>query len=414
MHSNDSRLSGAAEYLGTEQGLRRLPSRKDLQKQQKLVKRVSDLEGKLEAARRQLAESMGEPVPMQTTFGGRYRFIPSTLATLPSESLLAAQATLETMSGNAVTGDKIGRAVSTDEKPPAIDKIPAMHRSTRQSLKAHTTTQLAPASLEKPLPPAPSIANQETRGLVLDMPESSVAEKADVVVEEGTQALKDLKIPKQRLKKRKSIGIGIADDGGRYKPSPESDEEEDAELSKHSRKEGYGRLAKQQKIRHEEGVVYENMDKSEYKKRPLTPGRTKLRKVREPETKLNRGDQCQKPNPTTSAIRSQGPTSPPPGISDHFVNNSKKGGFQERDTQSNSTALSSGAHPPPVPELPRTVRLASGELVHVGLQKKAEIPPGTERSESGAGEEEASAQGGDIKEKGMKSKGSFEWPADIF
>ncbi|KAF8857557.1 hypothetical protein BDZ45DRAFT_428688 [Acephala macrosclerotiorum] len=46
------------------QQARRIPSRKDLQKQQKLVKRVSDLEGKLEAARKQLSESMGEPLPL--------------------------------------------------------------------------------------------------------------------------------------------------------------------------------------------------------------------------------------------------------------------------------------------------------------------------------------------------------------
>ena len=41
---------------------RRVPSRKDLHKQQKLVKRVSDLEGKLDAARRQLAHSI-ERIP---------------------------------------------------------------------------------------------------------------------------------------------------------------------------------------------------------------------------------------------------------------------------------------------------------------------------------------------------------------
>lgn len=40
---------------GDNHQARRVPSRKDLQKQQKLVKRVSNLEGKLEAARRQLA-----------------------------------------------------------------------------------------------------------------------------------------------------------------------------------------------------------------------------------------------------------------------------------------------------------------------------------------------------------------------
>lgn len=86
-----------------ERQAKRISSRKDLHKQQKLVKRVSDLEGKLDAARKDLLNSMGEPLPSELPVGfasnsqvqsygprvTRPRFIPGALSSLPSERLLA-------------------------------------------------------------------------------------------------------------------------------------------------------------------------------------------------------------------------------------------------------------------------------------------------------------------------------------
>jgi hypothetical protein len=60
--------------------IHRIPSRREMEKQQKLVKKVSDLEGKLQAARRQLAEVMNEPLPEQPSKPGRSRFVPGALA----------------------------------------------------------------------------------------------------------------------------------------------------------------------------------------------------------------------------------------------------------------------------------------------------------------------------------------------
>jgi len=71
------------------QSVRKIPSRKEMHQQQKLVKRVSDLESKLNAARRQLADVLGEPLPQQPPTIGRPRFIPGALASLPSERLLS-------------------------------------------------------------------------------------------------------------------------------------------------------------------------------------------------------------------------------------------------------------------------------------------------------------------------------------
>ncbi|MCJ1295541.1 hypothetical protein MMC34_007104 [Xylographa carneopallida] len=66
-------------------------SRKDLQKQQRLTKKVSDLETKLEKARRELYQSLDDvpPVPPLPSTGIRRPFVPGALASLPSERLLS-------------------------------------------------------------------------------------------------------------------------------------------------------------------------------------------------------------------------------------------------------------------------------------------------------------------------------------
>ncbi len=68
-------------------GLRREPSKRDIAKQYKLSKKVSDLENKLETARRQLELSVSNapPVPDLPPHVGRKPFRPGTLPSLPSE-----------------------------------------------------------------------------------------------------------------------------------------------------------------------------------------------------------------------------------------------------------------------------------------------------------------------------------------
>ncbi|KAL8815013.1 MAG: hypothetical protein Q9223_005815 [Gallowayella weberi] len=73
----------------TGQGLSRQPSKKDIAKQRKLSKQVSDLESKLQRARRDLEISRGwtPEVPMIPK-SGRKPFKPGALPSLPSESFL--------------------------------------------------------------------------------------------------------------------------------------------------------------------------------------------------------------------------------------------------------------------------------------------------------------------------------------
>ena len=75
------------------QGLRRQSSKKDLAKHQRLSKKVSDLESKLDIARRELEKSLQEvpPVPDVPAYLGRKPFTPGALASLPSERFLTPQ-----------------------------------------------------------------------------------------------------------------------------------------------------------------------------------------------------------------------------------------------------------------------------------------------------------------------------------
>lgn len=86
------------------QGLRRQTSKRDLAKHQRLSKKVSDLESKLDVARRELEKSLqtAPPVPDVPTHLDRKPFVPGNLASLPSERLLTPQ-TGTTPSGHSTT-----------------------------------------------------------------------------------------------------------------------------------------------------------------------------------------------------------------------------------------------------------------------------------------------------------------------
>ncbi|KAG8526350.1 uncharacterized protein KY384_000343 [Bacidia gigantensis] len=84
----------AADTPEANRGLQRRPSKKELARVQKLNKRVSDLETKLDSARQELQDSLDSApaVPQLPTTVGRKQFVPGALATLPSERLLGARA----------------------------------------------------------------------------------------------------------------------------------------------------------------------------------------------------------------------------------------------------------------------------------------------------------------------------------
>ncbi|KAI9803959.1 MAG: hypothetical protein M1833_000240 [Piccolia ochrophora] len=90
--------------LGSDSAkLQKQPSRKDLQKQQKLSKRVSDLECKLETARRELKEARGNaPTLSVVSPGARQTFIPGALPSLPSQVVFSQSAGPSTLQSDSV------------------------------------------------------------------------------------------------------------------------------------------------------------------------------------------------------------------------------------------------------------------------------------------------------------------------
>ncbi|OJJ73678.1 hypothetical protein ASPBRDRAFT_194607 [Aspergillus brasiliensis CBS 101740] len=108
--------------------VRRQKSRKELQRQAKLMKRVSDLEVKLERARRELRELVGEeqevlaPIPVPEIPYPR-KFVPGALPSLPSERLLyQAAATVSPTSprlASAPVASLAGNAQRSSENPPS-------------------------------------------------------------------------------------------------------------------------------------------------------------------------------------------------------------------------------------------------------------------------------------------------------
>ncbi|MCJ1258624.1 hypothetical protein MMC24_006457 [Lignoscripta atroalba] len=114
-----------------ENVMRKQPSRKDLQKQQKLSKKVSDLEGKLEMARRDLQQAMeeGPPVPRLPSKVGVRQFKPGALASLPSERILNSQNPSEQDDSKSKVKTKPAMPAGSAAATAAIERALGIHQA---------------------------------------------------------------------------------------------------------------------------------------------------------------------------------------------------------------------------------------------------------------------------------------------
>ncbi|KAL9038125.1 MAG: hypothetical protein Q9214_005409 [Letrouitia sp. 1 TL-2023] len=106
--------------------LKKQPSKKDIAKQQKLSKRVSDLEAKLDVARRELKLSLqGVPDIPEIPKSGRKPFKPGALTSLPSESIIDAKKILDEENDfevKAVSDPKnLTSSIASKQTPTAAD-----------------------------------------------------------------------------------------------------------------------------------------------------------------------------------------------------------------------------------------------------------------------------------------------------
>jgi hypothetical protein len=258
----------------------RVPSRKDMQKQQKLVKRVSDLEGKLEAARRQLAEALEEPIPDQPTpkIGreiGRSRFVPGALASLPSERLLSGYVasspgfsdnesnievgmavTLDDVKDNGASGQNsvvpnvaaspswVGKPLTQSGTPPQDRVLPSVERE-------ESIQETAVSNVGHIVETATTISEPSTRaydpndGDYVEGPSERETTPKPQRAKPATEKTPTKKTP---TKKRKSIFEGQADDGGRYKPSQDSGSDPESEVKKPTPKKKSTATARPRKL----------------------------------------------------------------------------------------------------------------------------------------------------------------------
>jgi hypothetical protein len=374
--------------------LRRFPSRKDLHKQQKLVKRVSDLEGKLEAARRQLAEALDEPV-LSGPPARRQPFIPGAMHSLPSERLLSAHCPSEDGLSESVSISQIGKAITTEllgpptqqaPSPPDVDKsLPPepdtpSHDRVMPSVEAvdDESVEIKEPSPETRSPLAQSVKSEQLQSVqqsatspsALSEEESS-SERSDSKDDDFEYAesgnhdtspepseVSKISVPRPRskpqpsktqvpnTKKRKSMDDPVG--GKTFKPALES--QSDISSVKAPRKDAAGKpLRKLQK--------------------------TSISKTA-PSNRRNGARSHRQPTPGKSEARADSPqsVSPPPSGPFTGLEYTKPSSQARRITTEVAEVRMTTYSPifsadgddiPPTPKLPASVRLASGEVVHI-------------------------------------------------
>lgn len=253
--------AAAADDNRYQRPVPRVPSRKDMQKQQKLVKRISDLEGKLEAARRQLADASDEPVPdLPPSKIGRLRFVPGALASLPSERLLSGyvdsdpgcsdneshievgtavpfddvkgievKKTMLSAHKGAASPSWVGKALARPGTPPQDRVVPTVEHD--ESIREKAASETGHTVIET----ATNISEPSTK--LYDPNDGDyVEEGSDRETTPKPQRVKlvteKTPLKKTPTKKRKSTFERLADDGGVYKPSQDSESDPESEVKK--------------------------------------------------------------------------------------------------------------------------------------------------------------------------------------
>jgi hypothetical protein len=423
---------------------RRIPSRKDLQKQQKLVKRVSDLEGKLEAARRQLSDSRGEPIPYQPTRVGRNKFVPGALSSLPSERLLSGYVSSDGNIGDNESENEIGRAVTIDHQNGNLPVMSSARVDTDMKELGHGNKAAVGVSTEKPLPYPPETQNQviqsvEEDDLCVKVPiqkggsvqqqeiqmttesseissandsnyEESEIEESD---KEPTPRLQPVKIspkknPAPRRKRKSNTFERMADDGGRYKPGADSESDNESDLSLTTTKK---KLSTSKPPRKLQKVVQEPTKPSSPPKSKASAG-NKGPKSAANVAPATRQSSQRSVRSTTKLVKHNAPrstrqsVSPPPSSSFTGLNYAKPSASATSKTGGVAYIAdpSTGHGVPPMPKMPQSVRLASGEMVDTSAASSASAK--LTKTKPAAQDEKKTTL--------PRSEPSFVWPDDVF
>ncbi|APA13694.1 hypothetical protein sscle_11g084640 [Sclerotinia sclerotiorum 1980 UF-70] len=377
--------------------VRKVPSRKEFQRQQKLVKRVSDLETKLEDARRQLTETFAEPLAEEQIYQppdfqqsqshqpsyqqpyhqqasrplpppsdryGRTRFVPGALATLPSERLLSGYVDPEANFNNDEDYHNIGKAITTRDSMDHISTGPTDLFKTNQlrSVQAGQASTTVPeegseyvlSSIESDTDMSDSYHPQ---GFITGG--SAAGAKMAVEVKSTTSrvlsqqaSVEEAKAGRPRAIKKKKI----AEKDSAFRPTPESESDSDHDIIPLKKV----RSSRTRKLINE---------KSPYTG-PSTPEKRVVSDNARNPTARHPAPGHETERPRSILVKLRIPKDAPPAKTDgDFLSYTKPRESLSQQSQYNADdrepiSANDFYGAPPVPRIPQHVRLPSGEMLH--------------------------------------------------
>jgi hypothetical protein len=390
--SRDNVLQSAPSF----RAVRRIPSRKEFQKQQKLVKRVSDLESKLDHARRQLSETLGDPYVEEDSYlamkyqplhhapppprAGKSRFVPGALPTLPSERLLSGYLDRKLDSdGDEVLTD-IGQAITTRESMDNISRAQKQNPHSRQVRAVRSDSVLSSPSRVIQRDTFVHVDDSGSEYSDIEMSDdctvlTAVSANGARVVDIKSPTIRmapiqsiekddDMASPARVVKKKKSARQGSTDGDAKYKPAAESLFDSDSE----SHPDNLVKPVKRVRSSRNRRLINEiTPEPSTPKRVPSNPNNGRKSATRVTGVS-NRTDSTR---PKSILVKLKVPKESPllDASNRNGLNYQKPSGEPVMDEDWQSMHYDEGV--PPVPKLPRHVRLASGELLSIQMSSKA-------------------------------------------
>jgi hypothetical protein len=443
---------------GNHHQARRIPSRKDLQKQQKLVKRVSDLEGKLEAARRQLAEALDEPVPSGPP-PRRQRFVPGAMPSLPSERLLSGFGDSDAGMRESVSISQIGKALTRNDSenfeldepsrrapsPPNFDKTLPLEPETPASDRAMQSIEVEDDSDDMEDPPTEterpevqSVKSRETQ--VIQQLAASASHLSDDSSDEPTDPedsdFEYSESGKHETSPEPSEISKLTAPQPFSKPQPSKQQTSKSKKRKNvSDCDPTGEETFQPVLESESDLSYVRPKRTPKKIIAGNPPR-KLQKISNaktsPPSQRNGVPQRHQLTPgkkqssvssrhSKSKIAGKDPQSVSPPPSSQFTGleymKPSSGAKEARIATYSATSPADGEDVPPMPKIPKEFRLASGEVVSIPAQKGHDHVSGAsvgKSQQTGTPSKLTKARPTPSPKKGGEKKEHFEWPEDVF
>ncbi|RFU26122.1 hypothetical protein B7463_g10207, partial [Scytalidium lignicola] len=395
--------------------LRKLPSRKELEKQQKLVKRVSNLEAKLDLARRELARTMRQSHLSQPTQSNTPGFMPSGLATLPSERLLNGYLSPDEAMSDGPGSPEIGKAFTTDQTASTHHSEPFEFQ--REARQASSNPESVTSNMQDD--DIMQSVEMHTEDSTIEQVTRDAFAMADVTNEEGSYRLPaiDDRQSRTRSKKRKGTFEDLGKDSQSFHKKSDStsqvppqirenqkdggsQKEQGAKLRKSAPESRRTKLDMKHNAANALDLTEDQQSNPNGTSDPTSPPVPRDRDLieKEPNVPANK--------PPAKLTKSKIPRKKPSSVLEH-----KKPRGQPREealsdnrnkNQVNHTDIIS-EDIPPVPKIPKAVRLASGEIIRTSNDSSRRITLSMTASERN-----------EKRIQNSQNNDPFEWPEDVF